>query len=84
MTPTPNREYDRLTRDNAVLLLIDEQVGILTGIKDMDVAELKRNVVDLAKAAKILDVPTILSATMPSFWARFFQNLSQRCLIPRS
>jgi nicotinamidase-related amidase len=64
MTPS-ERKYDRLTRDNAVLLLIDEQVGLLTGIRDMDITELRRNVVGLAKAAKILGVPTILSATMP-------------------
>jgi len=74
MTP-PNRKYDRLTRDNAVLLLIDEQVGILTGIRDMDVTELRRNVVGLAKAARILDVPTILSATMPSFWGPVLPEL---------
>jgi nicotinamidase-related amidase len=71
----PNREYDRLTRDNAVLLLIDEQVGILTGIRDMDVTELRRNVVGLAKAAKILDVPTILTATTPSLWGPVLPEL---------
>jgi hypothetical protein len=74
MTP-PNPEYDRLTRNNAVLLLIDEQVGILTGIRDMDTTELKRKVVGLAKAAKILGVPTILSATMPSFWGPVLPEL---------
>jgi nicotinamidase-related amidase len=67
MTPS-ERKYDRLTRDNAVLLLIDEQVGLLTGIRDMDITELRRNVVGLAKAAKILSVPTILSTTMPPLW----------------
>jgi nicotinamidase-related amidase len=74
MTP-PNSKYDRLTRDNAVLLLIDEQVAILTGIRDMDTTELRRNVVGLAKAAKILDVPTILTATMPSFWGPVLPEL---------
>ena len=47
------RSSGRLMPDNAVLLLIDHQVGLFTGVRDIPVAELKHNVVALAKAAKV-------------------------------
>lgn len=53
------------SRDDTVLLLVDHQVGLFTGVRDMPVAELKHNVVALAKAAQALGVPVIMTATMP-------------------
>src|SRR3989442_702516 len=53
-TKIHNRFYDRLTADNAALLLVDHQLGLFTGIRDIDIAQLKHNVVGLAKAAKVL------------------------------
>ena len=44
------------SRDDTVLLLVDHQVGLLTGVRDMPVAELKHNVVALAKAAQAMGV----------------------------
>ena len=58
------RYQERLTPDNAALLLIDHQVGLFTGVRDIPVAELKHNVVALAKALKVLSVPIIA----PSPW----------------
>ena len=37
----------RFTRDNTAVLLIDHQVGLFTGVRDIDVNELKHNVVGL-------------------------------------
>ena len=51
MTAARNRYFERLTRKNAALLLVDHQIGLFTGIRDIDVAQLKHNVVALAKAA---------------------------------
>src|SRR5690349_24924913 len=62
------RYQERLTPDNAALLLIDHQVGLFTGVRDIPVGELKHNVVALAKAAKVLGVPTIVTATSPAMW----------------
>jgi nicotinamidase-related amidase len=59
---------ERLTPDNSALLLIDHQVGLLTGVRDISVAELKHNVVALAKAARVLGVPIIVTATSPDMW----------------
>lgn len=61
--------YEQLTADNAAVLLVDHQVGLFSGIVDFDVLTLKHNVVALAKAAKVLGVPTIVTATAPdSMW----------------
>ncbi|BBF85486.1 nicotinamidase family protein YcaC [Aquitalea magnusonii] len=60
-----NANLSMLSRDNAVLLLVDHQVGLLSGVRDTTVGELKHNVVALAKAARTLGVPVIVTATMP-------------------
>jgi nicotinamidase-related amidase len=55
--------YTPLTAENAAVLLVDHQVGLLTGVRDIPVADLKHNVVALANAAKVLAVPTIVTTT---------------------
>jgi len=57
--------YEQLTADNAAVLLVDHQVGLFSGVVDLDVLTLKHNVVALARAAKVLGVPTIVTATAP-------------------
>lgn len=54
---------DKITRENAALCLIDHQVGLLSGVRDITVSELKHNVVALAKAAEVLDIPIVLATT---------------------
>jgi nicotinamidase-related amidase len=76
-TKAPNRYHERLTADNAALLLIDHQVGLFTGVRDIPVAELKHNVVALAKAAKVLGVPTIVTATSPEMWGPVIPELTE-------
>ena len=68
---------ERLTPQNAALLLIDHQVGLFTGVRDIPVAELKHNVVALAKAAKVLGVPTIVTATSPEMWGPIIAELTE-------
>src|SRR6266550_8439866 len=74
-TKAPNRYHERLTPDNAALLLIDHQVGLFTGVRDIPVAELKHNVVALAKAIKVLGVPIIVTATSPEMWGPIIPEL---------
>src|SRR5260370_20925898 len=71
------RYQERLTPDNAALLLIDHQVGLFTGVRDIPVAELTHNVVGLAKAARVLGVPTIVTATSPEMWGPIIPELTQ-------
>ena len=73
-----NKRYsERLTPDNAALLLIDHQVGFLTGVRDILVAELKHNVVALARAVKVLGVPIIVTATSPEMWGPTIPELTE-------
>lgn len=76
-TKTAKNYHERLTPDNAALLLIDHQVGLLTGVRDIPVAELKHNVVALAKAARVLGVPTIVTATSPEMWGPIIPELTE-------
>ncbi|AUA78837.1 isochorismatase family protein [Pseudomonas aeruginosa] len=52
------------TADNAVMLLIDHQVGTMGWAKSLPFEELKRNALMLAKAAAILKMPTVLTSSM--------------------
>ena len=52
-----------LTRNNAALVLVDNQVGLMTGVRDYSIADLKHNIVGLAEAAKALDLPIVTTTT---------------------
>src|SRR5262249_13404204 len=81
----PTRPYEPLTSENAALVLIDHQVGLMTGVRDYSTGELKHNVVALAKAAKALKLPIIVTTTArDSMWVRPFPNSWRRCLALRS
>lgn len=65
-----------LTQDNAALVLVDHQVGLMTGIRDYSIADLKHNVVGLAKAAKALDLPIVTTTTSSeTLWGPAFPEL---------
>ena len=73
-----NKRYtERLTSENAALLLIDHQVGLFTGVRDIPVAELKHNVVALAKAAKVLGLPMVVTATSQEMWGPIIPELTE-------
>jgi nicotinamidase-related amidase len=75
MTEQP-KPYAPLTSDNAALVLVDHQVGLMTGVRDYSTDELKHNVVALAKAARALKVPTIVTTTArDSMWGPTFPEL---------
>jgi len=69
--------HERLTRDNAVLLVVDHQVGLYTGVRDTDVLTLKHNIVGLAKAALALKVPVIVTTTSENIWGPMIPELQQ-------
>ena len=71
-----NRAYEPLTSENAVLVLVDHQVGLMTGVRDFSTGELKHNVVALAKAAKVLKLPIIVTTTgRDTMWGPTFPEL---------
>ncbi len=67
--PNPTRSYEPLTSENAALVLVDHQVGLMSGVRDYSIAELKHNVVGLAKSAKALKLPIVVTTTArDSMW----------------
>ncbi|MDQ1008762.1 nicotinamidase-related amidase [Streptomyces sp. V4I23] len=76
--PGTSRFHEPLTRDNAALLLVDHQIGLLTGVRDIGVATLKHNVAALAKAAQVLDIPTVVTTTgADGLWGPLVPELAE-------
>ncbi|WP_267221407.1 isochorismatase family protein [Dyella silvae] len=68
--------YTPVTQDNSALVLVDHQVGLMTGVRDYSTGELKHNVVALAKAARILNLPIVVTTTArDSMWGPTFPEL---------
>ena len=56
--------YDKPTSQNAVMLFVDHQIGLMAGIRDFaSLAEYKSNVVGLARTAKALKMPVLISSS---------------------
>ena len=51
--------------DDAVMLLIDHQSGLLQTVKDIDITALRTNTAALARAATLMKVPIIVTASAP-------------------
>jgi nicotinamidase-related amidase len=54
-----------LDTSDTVFLLLDHQAGLFQTVKDIDVAELRRNTAMLAKLATVLKIPVITTASEP-------------------
>src|SRR4029434_5618819 len=71
-----NGAYEPLTSQNAALVLVDHQVGLMTGVRDISTGELKHNVVALAKAAEAQNLPIVVTTTArDSMWGPTFPEL---------
>lgn len=57
---TDSMYYERLTPENSVIMLVDFQEGLIPIVGDIDPINFKNNIIALAKAAKIFNLPTIL------------------------
>ncbi|MCU1715762.1 isochorismate family cysteine hydrolase YcaC [Pseudomonas sp. 5P_3.1_Bac2] len=55
--------YKRLNKDDAVLLLVDHQAGLLSLVRDYGPDEFKNNVLALANIGKFFNLPTILTTS---------------------
>ena len=73
-----NKFAERLTRDNAAVVLVDHQVGLYSGVRDIPVGELKHNVVALATAAQVLGLPLVVTTTAAdSMWGPVIPELAE-------
>ncbi|MBP6344792.1 isochorismate family cysteine hydrolase YcaC [Neisseriaceae bacterium CLB008] len=57
------KPYIRLDKDNAAVLLVDHQAGLLSLVRDIDPDKFKNNVLALADLAKYFNLPTILTTS---------------------
>lgn len=56
--------YNKPTPQNSVMLFIDHQVGLMSGVQDFQsLAEYKNNVVALAQFAKAFEIPVLLTSS---------------------
>ena len=55
--------YKRLDKDNAAVLLVDHQAGLLSLVRDIEPDKFKNNVLALADLAKYFKLPTILTTS---------------------
>ncbi|MGR6873784.1 isochorismatase family protein [Pseudomonas sp. HK3] len=60
-----NKFTERLSTDNAVLAMMDHQTGLLVSCRDIDAHLLKANIRGLCQLAKTIDLPTVVTASMP-------------------
>jgi nicotinamidase-related amidase len=57
------RAYKRLDKQNAAVLMVDHQAGLLSLVRDIDPDSFKNNVLALADCAKYFELPTILTTS---------------------
>ncbi|HZZ50608.1 MAG TPA: isochorismatase family protein [Pseudonocardia sp.] len=73
----PSKFTEPLTRDNTALVLVDHQVGLYSGVRDISVGDLKHNVVALAKAAQVFGLPLVVTTTAAdSMWGPLIPELA--------
>ncbi|MBR0872923.1 isochorismatase family protein [Bradyrhizobium tropiciagri] len=73
-----HHSYEPLTADNAAVVLADHQIGLMTGVRDIPLGELKHNVVALTRAARALNVPVVATTTArDSMWGPTFPELKE-------
>ena len=77
MSQPTQRRPERLTRDNAVLLLVDHQIGLYTGIRDTDILTLKHNIIGLTRAMLALKVPVVVTTTSEKMWGPLIPELAE-------
>jgi len=58
---------ERFTGSNAALVLIDHQKGTMSWARSIPFEVMKRNTIMLAKSAKILKMPIVLTSSMEEF-----------------
>ena len=77
-----------LDPSDVVILLLDHQAGLFQTVKDVPLAELRSNVVLLAKLAKLMNIPVITTASEPTgtngpLMPEIHQNAPHAVYVPR-
>ncbi|KAA1240367.1 isochorismatase family protein [Aquimarina sp. RZ0] len=85
---TENRFTEFLTKENAVLTLIDHQTGLLASVRDIDPLLLQNNLKALATMAKVAGIPVIITTSMADgpngpFWQEILNIVPDATIIDR-
>ena len=67
--------YETITPENGALVVVDHQIGLYTGVKDISILELKHNIVGLVKACQIFGIPIIVTTTTENVWGPIISEL---------
>jgi nicotinamidase-related amidase len=57
------KDYNRLDKNNAAVLMVDHQAGLLSLVRDIEPDKFKNNVLALADLASYFKLPTILTTS---------------------
>jgi nicotinamidase-related amidase len=60
-TPAASTVYERIKPDNAVVLFVDLQTGLMQSVRTIDHDLLRNNIVALAKIALLYDLPVLMT-----------------------
>ena len=55
--------YERLTPENAALLLIDHQTGLMLGVGTLEPTKLRNNALAFAELGKVFNLPTVVTTS---------------------
>jgi nicotinamidase-related amidase len=58
-----SKPYVRLDKNDAAVLLVDHQTGLLSLVRDIDPDKFKNNVLAVADIAQYFNLPTILTTS---------------------
>lgn len=72
-----SRAHERLTPENATLLLIDHHSGLVSGVRDLEPDEVRHNVVAFARVARVFRLPVVLTSTAPMMWGPTLPELTE-------
>jgi nicotinamidase-related amidase len=71
-----NKKLELLSAENSVLLLVDYQPAMFKGVNSGDRTIIRNAAIGAAKAAKILDVPVIISVISPKYNGNFLKEVT--------
>src|SRR5258707_3808272 len=69
--------YETITQENSAFVLVDHQIGLYTGVRDIPIDELKHNIIGLVKAIKVFQIPIVVTTTTESMWGPIIPELRE-------
>lgn len=69
--------YETISTENSALVLVDHQIGLYTGVRDIPIEELKHNIIGLVRAIKIFRIPIIVTTTTENMWGPMIPELKE-------